>query len=149
MRQKRVHLAKKSVKNTYPYLESRSKTRTLTQKVYVEARHHLGHQNASKTRTLSEKVRQKHVPFLKKSVGAGGFQGEVKNTYPQAKSASKTCTLRQKVGFEASKTRTLRQTVRQKHVPLGKKSAPVRLRDVTPGILGTLQGWKKTRVLSF
>ena len=46
----------------------------------------------------------------------------------------------QKVSFEASKTCTLKQKVRQKHVPLGKKSAPVRLRDVTPGILGTPSG---------
>ena len=39
------------------------------------------------------------------------------------KSVSKTRTLRQKVGVEASKTCTVRQKVRQKHVPLGKKSA--------------------------
>ena len=49
--------------------------------------------------------------------------------YPQAESASKTRTLRQKVRFEASKTCTLKQKVRQKHVPFGKKSAPVELRD--------------------
>ena len=61
------------------------------------------HTKASKTCTLSKKVGQKHVPFIKKSVGAVDFQG-----------GSKTCTLRQKV--------------RQKHVPLCKKSAPVRLR---------------------
>ena len=88
----------------YPWPESRSKTRTLRQKVdvealhhlghqNVEALHHLGHQNASKTCTLSEKVCQKHVPFVQKSVGADGFQGErqkhvplgkkcVKNAYP-------------------------------------------------------------------
>ena len=33
-------------------------------------------------------------------------------------------TLKQKVGLGASKTRTLKQKVRQKHVPLGKKSGP-------------------------
>ena len=47
-------------------------------------------------------------------------------------------TLEQKVDVEipqllghhnASKTFTLKQKVRQKHVPLSKKSAPVRLRD--------------------
>ena len=53
----------------------------------------------------------------------------VKNAYPSSESASKMRTLRQKVRFEASKTCTLKQKVRQKHVPLGKKSAPVRLRD--------------------
>ena len=59
----------------------------------------------------------------------GGGQEGVKNVYPSSKSASKTCTLRQKVGLEASKTCTLRQKVRQKHVPLGRKSAPGELRD--------------------
>ena len=91
----------------------------------------------SKTRTLPQKVgRSRRI------------SRRVKNTYPQAKSASKTCTLKQKVGHgvialgpaprpdnqprgdgRASKTRTLRQKVRQKHVPLSKKSAPVELRD--------------------
>ena len=66
---------------------------------------HLGHQNASKTCTLSEKVRQKHVPLGKKSVGAGGFRG-------------------------GSKTRTLKQKVCQKHVPFGKRSGPTRQKRV-------------------
>ena len=44
--------------------------------------------------------------------------------HPSPESASKMRTLKQKVGFEASETRTLRQKVRQKHVPLGKKSGP-------------------------
>ena len=47
----------------------------------------------------------------------------VKNAHPSSESASKMRTLKQKVRFEASKTCTLRQKVRQKHVPLGKKSA--------------------------
>ena len=51
MRQKRVHLARKCVKNAYPQGESQL----------------LGHQNASKTRTLSTKVRQKRVPLSRKS----------------------------------------------------------------------------------
>ena len=49
--------------------------------------------------------------------------GGVKNAYRSSKSVSKTRTVRQKVGVEASKTCTVRQKVRQKHVPLGKKSA--------------------------
>ena len=44
----------------------------------------------------------------KKSVGSGGFQG-------------------------VSKTHTLRQKVRQKHVPLGRKSAPKRQKHVPLG----------------
>ena len=90
----------------------------------------LGHQNASKTCTLSQKVGRKHVPLSRKSISNRvGWRVEgVKNAYPLAESASKTRTLRQKVVFEASKTCTLRQQVRQKHVPLCKKSAPVRLR---------------------
>ena len=46
----------------------------------------------------------------------------VKNVYPSSESASKTCTLKQKVGFEASKTCTLRQKVREKRVPSARKS---------------------------
>ena len=46
----------------------------------------------------------------------------VRNAYPSSESASKMRTLRQKVGFEASKTSTLSTKVRQKCVPLGKKS---------------------------
>ena len=61
--------------------------------------------------------------------GKEGGQEGGKNVYPSSKSASKTRTLTLKVRFEASKTCTLRQKVHQKHVPLGKKSAPVRLRD--------------------
>ena len=56
--------------------------------------------------------------------GLGGSPEGVKNVYPSSKSASKTCTLRQKVGDEALKTCTLTQKVRQTHVPLGKKSSP-------------------------
>ena len=37
---------------------------------------------------------------------------------------SKTPTLKQKVGFETSKTCTLKQKVRQKHVPFGRKCEP-------------------------
>ena len=63
--------------------------------------------------------------------------------------ASKTCTLKQKVGQKhvpfakksvgavdfqgGSKTCTLRQKVRQKHVPLGKKSASMRQKHVPLG----------------
>ena len=90
----------------------------------------LGHQNASKTCTLSTKVRRKCVPLSRKSISNRvGWRVEgVKNAYPLAESASKTRTLKQKVRFEASKTCTLRQKVCQKHVPLGRKSAPVELR---------------------
>ncbi len=55
-------------------------------------------------RTLKQKV------DLEPREVAGG-RG-VKIMYPQAESASKTRTLRQKVRFEASKTCTLRQKVR-------------------------------------
>ena len=50
----------------------------------------------------------------------------VKNAYPSSESASKMHTLKQKVGFEASKTRTLRSKVRQKCEPFVRKSAPPR-----------------------
>ena len=83
-------------------------------------------------------MRQKHVPLGNKSSppnvkeGArkgvrkklGGGQEGVKIVYPSSKSVSKTCTLRQKVGFEASKTCTLRQKVGQKRVPSARKWAP-------------------------
>ena len=77
--------------------------------------------------------------------GAGGSQEGVKNVNPYAKSASKTRTLKQKVGLEALKTCTLRQKVRQKHVPLCKKSGS----RCGPGdIKDTPLGSNKTRALS-
>ena len=68
--------------------------------------------------TLTQKV---DVELKDARVG-WGVEG-VKNANPSSESASKMRTLRQKVGFGTPKTRTLRQKVRQKHVPLGKKSA--------------------------
>ena len=67
----------------------------------------------------------------------GGGQEGVKNVYPSSKSASKTCTLSQKVGLEASKTRTLRQKVRQKHIPSCRNGA-LEVNGNRPGV-GTLR----------
>ena len=92
-------------------------------------------------RTLKQKV-----DLEPRGVAGGGG----KKRGPLDRTCVKNITLRQKVGLEASKTRTLRQKVRQKHVPLSKKSVPLG----TPEQLPSLQGhppWgsKKTRVLSF
>ena len=71
----------------------------------------------------------------------------VETRNPRRENASKMHTLKQKVGLEASKTCTLRQQVRQKHVPLGKKSAPVELRDGNEPLGDTSRGWSKTSIL--
>jgi len=126
--QKRVPSTRKSaprtpagVKNAYPQAKSASKTRTLNPKVRPPRP-----RRASKTRTLSKKVRQKHVPrTLSPKVrppDPGGRQKRVpsskkcvKNAYPQPKNAPP-------IPRRVSKTRTLSQKVRQKHVPSARKS---------------------------
>ena len=50
---------------------------------YVEALHHLGHQNASSTCTLSEKVGRKHVPLSRKSTSEMPTWHPVVNKYVQ------------------------------------------------------------------
>ena len=72
-------------------------------------------------RTLKQKV---DVELKDARVG-WGMEG-VKNAYPSSESASKMHTLKQKIWFEASKTPTLHQKVRQKCNPFVRKSAPPR-----------------------
>ena len=79
------------------------------------------HESTSKMHTLKQKVDIE----LKDACVGWRFEG-VKNRHPSSESASKMRTLRQKVGFEASKTRTLREKVRQKCEPFVRKSAPWR-----------------------
>ena len=80
---------------------------------------YLSSKSVSKMRTLKQKVDVE----LKDACVGWEWMG-VKNAYPSSESASKMRTLKQKVGFEASKTRTLREKVRQKCEPFVRKSAP-------------------------
>ena len=65
-----------------------------------------------KTRNLSTKVRRTCVPLSRKSISnrvRSRVEG-VNIVYPYAESVSKTNTLRQKVSFEASKTKSASRT---------------------------------------
>ena len=84
--------AYKSVKNAYPLPKSRSKMRTLRQKVARSS----GILRAAKNAYPSTKSKA------------------AQNVHPSTESASKTRTLRQKVDVEKAKTQTLRQKVRRK-----------------------------------
>ena len=133
-----------------------------------------GASQASKTRTLNQKVRQTCVPSARKS--APKPPASVKNAYPRTKRASKTHTLKQKVDPKGTGHRpasgpaensrdfqlktmissiflaflqgdTCSQQVRQKRVPLTRKSAPMTPASVK-NVYPQAESASKTRTLS-